>query len=287
MKLSGFHLEPTNRCVLDCSACERTIFIERFGRKNWVNHDLDLDQFYKFLDVDIENLDWYLCGNTGDPIYYPRLHELAQFIKSHHGRLHLTTNGSYRKQDWWAELLSLLDETDTIEFSVDGSPNTSPIYRINSDWISIDLAMQMSCESPAKVVWKMIPFSFNQHEINAVKNMAESRGMQFRLYPSDRFSYEDPLRPTEQSMVLHRGTGAVEPKCATGHQHFIMSTGHYTPCCWFAHHAYYYKSKFHLDSSQYNISTTTFSQILSLIQDYDEQMRLDPRPVCSYTCRQS
>ena len=285
MKLTGFHLEPTNRCVLGCSACERTVFINKFGQKNWSNKDLDLEAFIKFMDVDVTGLDWSLCGNTGDPIYYSRLPELIQWIKKQSGRVSLTTNGSYRNGQWWGTVLQHLDENDIVEFSVDGLPETSPIYRTNSTWSTIDIGMQLAGKSEAQVVWKMVPFAFNEHEIDLVRELAESRGMKFRLDPSNRFGENDPLRPQEQTIIWHRGTGAVEPACADGRQHYIGAGGYYSPCCYSAHHEFHYKSQFHTNRDDYNISNTTLSQVLERLGSYDEQMRIDPAPVCSYTCR--
>lgn len=285
MKLTGFHIEPTNRCVLGCSACERTVFIDRFGKKNWQNQDLDLDAFIKFMDCDVTGLEWSLCGNTGDPIYYNQLPELIQWIKQQRGRIGLITNGSYRNGQWWNSILQHLDETDVVQFSVDGLPNTSPIYRTNSMWSTIDVGMQLACQSNAQVVWKMVPFAFNEHEIDAVRELAESRGMTLRLDRSNRFSDNDSLKPTEQTMIWHRGTGNIEPMCADGKQHYISAGGQYSPCCYSAHHTFHYKSQFHPDSSKYNISKTTLSQVLAGMTNYDEQMRLDPQAVCSYTCR--
>jgi len=285
VKLTGFHLEPTNRCVLGCSACERTQFLERFGRKAWHNYDLDLDSLIRFMDLDVTGLQWSLCGNTGDPIYYERLAELMTWIKSQQGSIMLTTNGSYRNGHWWSQTLQNLTSDDVVQFSVDGLPDTSPIYRTNSMWSTIDTGMRIACETSAQVVWKMVPFAFNEHEIAAVRDMAESRGMTFKLEPSNRFGDNDPLRPQEQTIIWHRGTGAVDPVCANGREHYISASGHYSPCCYSAHHAFHYKSQFHHNQDQYNISKTTLSQVLAGLDSYDEQMKIDPAPVCSYTCR--
>jgi organic radical activating enzyme len=285
MKLTGFHLEPTNRCVLACSECERTKFINRFGQKNWHTQDLDLDALIKFMDIDVTGLQWALSGNTGDPIYYSRLPELIAWIKSQRGRIALTTNGSYRDASWWNKTLEHLTADDVVEFSVDGLPDTSPVYRTNSDWTSIDIGMRTACASAAQVVWKMVPFAFNEHEIDLVRDLAQSRGMSLRLDLSNRFSKNDPLRPAEQSLIWHRGNKDVSPMCASGNQHYIGSGGQYSPCCYMAHHVYYYKSQFHLDADSYNISNTTISQVLKKMNNFDEHMQIDPQPVCSYTCR--
>ena len=285
MRLNGFHIEPTNRCVLKCSACERTRFQEQFGTQHWHNRDLDIDALIKFMDMDVTGFDWELCGNTGDPIYHPELPRLVKWIKSQQGRIWMTTNGSYQKAEWWSDLLSHMDCHDVIWFSVDGLPATSPQYRVNSDWASIERAIQQAVASGVQVIWKMIPFSFNEHEIDAVRELSASMGMGFRLDPSDRFTTDDPLRP--QRIELHRthGTGSIDPVCAQGNRHYISSAGQYTSCCWASAYDFYYKSRFHKNSDDYNISKTTLSQVMQHMTGFDQQMRIDPMPVCQYICR--
>lgn len=288
MNITGFHLEPTNRCVLACSACERTQFIDQFGRKAWTNQDLDLDSLQQFLDVPVQNLTWGICGNTGDPIYYEHFRNLIMFIKSRQGRIVLTTNGSYRDRAWWESWIGMLTPADIVEFSVDGLPESSPQYRKNSDWDSILAGIHAVVASDARAVWKVVPFSFNEHEIPEIKQMAKSLGMHdVKLDPSNRFAPADPLRPQSQSLIWHRGQGLINPKCAVGNQHYISASGFYSPCCYAADHRFRYKSQFHTDADSYNISNTTLSQVLAKLGRYDEQMRVDPQPVCSYTCRQS
>lgn len=287
MKLTGFHIEPTNRCVLACSACERTQFIDRFGQKSWHNQDLDLDALQRFMDVPIDNLTWGICGNTGDPIYYEHLRDLVMFIKSKAGRIVLTTNGSYRNSAWWESWIGMLTPVDIVEFSVDGLPDSSPQYRKNSDWTTIEQGIRAVVSCGARAVWKVVPFSFNEHEIPAIHEMAHELGMHdVKLDPSNRFGDNDALRPQEHKLIWHRGTGLIQPKCSAGDQHYISASGFYSPCCYAADHRFYYRSEFHSDSSSYTISNTTLSQVLAKLARYDEQMRIDPQPVCSYTCRQ-
>jgi molybdenum cofactor biosynthesis enzyme MoaA len=286
VKLAGFHLEPTNRCTLKCSACERTVFQERFGTQHWHNADLDLEAFWKFVDIDVSGMIWELCGNTGDPVYHPALHELVQEIKQRNGSIIMTTAATRHKREWWDRLLGLMDQRDQILFSVDGLPDTSAQYRVNADWPAMQMAMQMTAASEVDAVWKMIPFDFNQHEVEQVTNMAHGMGMKFQLDPSVRWEDHSELKPNIVHLYRERGTGEMNPACSVGHRHYISATGFYSPCCWAADHRFYYKSQFHSQRDNYDISKTTLSQLLQRIHNYDEQMRLDPAPVCSYTCRQ-
>ena len=284
MKLTGFHIEPTNRCVLKCSACERTQFLEQFGSKAWQQSDINLEHLQSFIDIDVKHTLWELCGNTGDPIYYPNLIELASWIKDQGGNIYMTTNGSYRKHTWWAQLLEVLDNNDTIVFSVDGSPNTSPIYRINSDWLSIDMAMDMVSKSKVAGIWKMIPFNFNEHEIKFVKTMSADRGLGFRLDPSERFEKDDPLLPSKEELKTVYGQGAMAPRCSDGTRHYISAKGYYTPCCWMARYSFYYKSDFYKQQEQFDISKTTFSQVISNLSDFYSTIEQEKHSYCTFNC---
>ena len=59
--LKGFHIEPTNICTLKCPGCSRTQFINMFPKK-WKNNQLNLDHLKKFIDIDISNKVFDLCG---------------------------------------------------------------------------------------------------------------------------------------------------------------------------------------------------------------------------------
>lgn len=249
----------------------------------------------RFLDLYLGDCQVSLCGNYGDPIYHPDFVNLVAQLKSRVRGIEITTNGSYRDQGWWQQLLSVLDARDTIVFSVDGSPNTSPIYRENSDWISIDMAMQLVAKSSVTGVWKMIPFVFNEHEIQAVERMSTNLGLQFRLEPSDRFDDQTQhLRPSEQLLGSRYQAQqqwqqdgvapAIKPKCNSGHEHYISAQGYYVPCCYLQDHRFYYKTQFAKFKDQYDISKTTLTTIMnhpSVIQFYDSR---DSQAGCQFNC---
>jgi hypothetical protein len=262
------------------------VFQDKFGTQHWHNTDLDLEAFWKFIDIDVSNLSWELCGNSGDPVYHPRLHDLVKEIKRRGGNIIMTTAATRHKESWWQELLSIMDGNDTILFSVDGMPSTSEQYRINADWPSMELAMKLTANSAVQGVWKMIPFSFNQHEVEQVKQYASELGLGFQLDPSVRWENHSELKPNVIELYKQRGDGSIDPACSVGHRHYISASGFYSPCCWAADHRFYYKSRFYQERDSYDISKTTLSQIMEQMVNYDEQMRIDPASVCSYTCRQ-
>ena len=292
-QLTGFHIEPTNICTLKCPRCARTKFIEQFPRA-WRNHQLSVSALDRFMDIDLAGKEFDLCGNTGDPIYYDQLFELIQWIHDRGARVHITTNGSYRTEKWWATLAMLLTEKDSVAFSVDGLPGNFTQYRVNADWPSIELGMLAMRNSPATTQWKYIPFAFNEHNIEQARALSVELGIdQFIVTPSDRWDEEDPLRPTtyigarEQPITLwHKQSNIeIDPLCKKVHnQHYISAEGFYMPCCYVGDYRFYYKSEFHKNKSQYDISKNTISEILTTTQNFYNSIEQTAPSYCTYNC---
>jgi organic radical activating enzyme len=294
--LQGLHIEPTNICTLKCAGCARTRFIDQWPQ-HWHNHSLDIDQLLAFLDVDLAGKSINLCGNYGDPIYHPAFVEFVQKLKRTGACLSIVTNGSYRTADWWQSLTDLLGSQDTIYFSIDGVPENFHQYRKNADWHSIKTGIDVAVTKSCRTVWKYIPFKFNQHDIDRARMLSQTLGLdEFMLDPSDRYDEQTKdLLPDQTDMIGSRYTGmqlwkqqkdagALHPKCQSGNQHFITATGHYSSCCYLADHRFYYKTQFGKNKNQYDITTTTLSQLLvapSLVEFYHN---LDQNSGCQYNC---
>ena len=294
--IKGFHIEPTNICTLKCPRCPRTKFIDQFKMKNWGNSQLNLVDFKNFFDIKLDGLSFALCGNYGDPIYYDNLIPMVQWLKSKNARVTITTNGSYRKLDWWQELGDQLTEEDTVKFSIDGSPKNFTEYRVNANWESIKIGIDVVVKSKAKTVWKYIPFSFNVDSIKDTELLSKSLGItSFELSPSDRWDGEnDPLKPAEftgareSSIVQWRNKHSselIDPKCTKNHyEHFISATGYYMPCCYLGDHRFYYKSKFYNNKEHYNISNTTITQVLEQTQNFYKTIEDKKYNYCTFNC---
>jgi len=201
------NVEPTNKCVLGCSACDRTLRPEAVK----ILEDIDPEIFRKVLFEDlashsIEELPKFdFCGIYGDSIYHKQIFSIFRLIKSRGGKLSLETNGSYKTYEWWNELFSILDDRDEITFSVDGLKDTNEIYRTNSDWDSIYSGMYLAGKSKVKSKWKFIIFSHNEHQIEKAKELAAGLDFdEFLVRKSGRFVENDPLRPSDENVGLQQ-----------------------------------------------------------------------------------
>lgn len=217
-------------------------------------------------------------------------------LKQRGADLCITTNGSYKTQEWWTELVSNLTSTDLVVFSVDGTPNNFTKYRVNADWQSIRAGMEIVAKSQCNSIWKYIPFAFNQQDIETVEQLSQKIGIKnFRVELSDRFDEQTRELMPDVSLLGSRYMSQVKwksgqsdltlnPKCHSGQEHFITADGYYTPCCYLADHRFYYKTPFGKNKKQYNIGQHILSEILQQSNTVEFYQNLDQQPGCQFNC---
>jgi pyruvate-formate lyase-activating enzyme len=250
----------------------------------------------RFLDCDLAGKKINLCGNYGDPIYHPEFHDLVSNLKARGCNIGITTNGSYRSAEWWQQLISKLDATDQVIFSVDGIPENFTQYRVNADWQSIQQAMLICANSSVHTVWKYLVFSYNQHDIETADQLRSQLGLsEFRVSLSDRFDQQtEHLKPTveflgtkynqQQHWKHSQSYLQIDPKCANQREHYISAEGYYTPCCYTQDYRFYYKTQFGQNKSAYKIADTTLNQILNQPTLTEFYNNLAQHTVCQYNC---
>ena len=213
-----WHLEPSAVCTLKCPRCPRT----EHPDTPWLNKNMTLDFVKKFFTEDMlrdKVKRVTMCGDVGDPIYCKEYIEICRYIKSVNPNIHIftITNGSYKKPEWWQELASVLNDRDTINFSIDGYDNTSNnLYRINSNFESImeGIRAVRTVNKDIFLVWATIIFKFNQDHLNNIINQARNLNMDaIQWTRSTKFGSiyggyggtNDPLEPrTEFISKTHR-----------------------------------------------------------------------------------
>ena len=301
-ELVGLHVEITNLCTLKCPGCLRTQSIEKWPQ-HWKNHNLELDTLAQFLDIDLRGKLISLCGNTGDSIYHPEFHSFVEYFKQRGALLRIFTNGSYRTTDWWNKTVSYLDSEDTVIFSVDGLPENFTQYRINADWPSIHAAMQVCVAAPCRTVWKYIPFSFNEHNIDQAKQLSQQIGIDiFTIEKSNRFDarngvdyqmvqfmpgsneYVDARYPNQALWKSNKRNFDITPTCNDKRSHFISANGYYSPCCFIADYSFYYKTVFGKNKKMYNIADRTITELFQQTEFNDFYANLENHSVCQFSC---
>lgn len=295
-----WHIEISSKCTLQCPRCARAEVPETL-----INTELDLEFFKRnftpeFILDNVEKISF--CGDDGDPIYAHDLVKVIEYFKSIKPvEIVIITNGSYKKVDWWTSLGSVLDENDSVHFSIDGWDNPSNnIYRVNSDFDSIIAGIKaLRLASDCKIIWAAIAFKFNEQHIDQMAIMAQALGMdRFQLTKSTKFgciypSYgiDDPLQPSERYVSkTHRFerdiidfTGRkdqvreiniklynkikdqtpITPLCFIGNKGlYINAQGNLYPCCWVANR-YSHNSDWVSLAAKFNLKDKTLDQVLA------------------------
>jgi MoaA/NifB/PqqE/SkfB family radical SAM enzyme len=241
------HLELTSRCTLRCPRCQRTSDPERLAIA-----DLPLEIVrasmtrQSFPDLRFINM----CGNYGDAIYHPRFHDIMEHLKHQGFDLRLETNGCHRPARWWRRTAEIFSRRDRVTLSIDGLDDTNHIYRVNARWPDI-LEAVAALKGRVFLVWKLIVFRHNQHQVEEAEERARELGFdEFRIVRSSRFDGRwrgpdgtDPLKPTaewvgERKAITERIRGAaaaevrIVPRCARGENIFVSAEGFLLPCCY-------------------------------------------------------
>jgi MoaA/NifB/PqqE/SkfB family radical SAM enzyme len=281
----NLHIETTTRCTLVCPACPRTIW-QDIIKQPVIKEDLDVDLLEKFLDCDtgktINRL--ILCGDYGDSIYYPDLFKLIQRFRDRVS-FNIETNGSRQTEKFWNTLAGLVTEKDIISFSIDGLEDTNHLYRINSDWASIMMGLDIMVKSPAQVRWKTIIFKFNYDKLSEIKNFAINKGATWHAEKTHRYGNIDLEPPEEkyietnhvfQSQFVSNHQIEIEPRCEKDAK-VISASGYLFPCDWIRNPRTLYKSQLWKQKSRWldklHIKDNTYDQAILVVRDWENYVR--------------
>ena len=307
------HLEISSKCVIKCPRCPRTEL-----HPDTLNKEFSLQDFKAAFDTDIlrEVEEFLFCGDIGDPIYARDFLPIVEYIKDNSDiRLKITTNGSYKKEDWWTKLGELLDADDIITFSVDGwSQESNERYRVNTDFDSILLGIRtLKKLSAVHVRWKAIYFSYNEYDMFRIRELAESVGCDdFKTVKSTKFDNQylvdghDPLKPethyakegqyieethtfkkSPAAELDHRTNRHPWAKCINNEKElFVNVEGLILPCPWFnsgyVNNAFVAKYR-----EQLNIKTRGLKAVVAdgLWQEFVKSFDTNPLKICQIKCK--
>lgn len=212
LRWDHWHIEPSSICTLKCPRCPRAEVSETL-----LNKQLSLKFFQDQIGADtvskIKKITF--CGNDGDPIYCKEFLDICRWIKEVNNTIQLViiTNGSYKSNDWWESLASVLNGNDEIHFSLDGWDHESNSkYRVNSDWESIISGIKSftKINSSTYLVWAFIAFRFNELMIDKIKDLAQqlkfdafqlTKSTKFGSKYPDAYGSDDLLEPNNKNLI--------------------------------------------------------------------------------------
>jgi hypothetical protein len=250
--------------MLACPACPRTWFSEKFNRP-FPKFDLDNRALSQFLMCDAgKKINHFLLeGNHGDSIYYPKLFEFMDYWRASKS-FTIVTAGSNRSEQWWRDFSSKLTDKDVIIFSIDGDASTNHLYRTNSDWTSVINGLKIAAQSPAKVVWRTILFKTNEHQIDALKQLAEQYGAdEFVLELTHRFGDDEKFKPNKFVDFDVELADNISAKCKDYKMLYISAEGYIAPCCWAVSYFTLHQTEFWKEKEKWSMNNTTLDQFIN------------------------
>ena len=217
----NWHLEVSSKCSLACPRCPRT---EKPGMYKVTELDTKFIKNVFTKEILDQTLSILFCGGQGDPVYCKDLLSIIRYIKKSNPIINvkIITNGSYKTKQWWEELAEILNEHDSVIFSVDGwDQESNNKYRVNSNFESIILGINTLSKNNQKIniIWSTIVFAFNENDLERIQKTAEHNGathfqiVQSSLFGSKVSSYNDPelgydpLEPNYKGTFWHSDRG--------------------------------------------------------------------------------
>ena len=139
-KVKQLHVELTDLCNARCPQCVRTD-PETGEEQPWlVKTQLLYEDFVKILSPDaIKDLTYVnFCGNYGEPLAARDLIPIVEYLYEHNHNMWIdvATNGSVRSEDWWWDLLQVIQGKNfRVIFGLDGiNQEQHSLYRQNTSF---------------------------------------------------------------------------------------------------------------------------------------------------------
>lgn len=194
----------THRCSLECPRCQRSTSFTFQGIKV-PGEDMTLKDFEK-VAKHFNHMNF--CGQLSDPVHHPNFIEILKITNRYKNSVSVHHATGAKPMDWYVKAFEANPKARWW-FALDGTPETSPIYRINQDgWKIYEILKLAKKHCISKPVWQFIIFSYNVDQQDEAYEMAKKIGVDFVLITSSRWlGDDDPLKPSDPdlSLDLHHG----------------------------------------------------------------------------------
>ena len=170
-------LEITNLCQLHCKTCAREY---SYGQAMDKGH-MDIKNAKKVIDECHVYLDKIALTGLGEPLLYPHLKELVEYIREKNKGvlLFLSTNAMHKKS---VEIIEgIADKVDTVQVSIDGWHDTFQDIREGSDFEQFEKNVRgivdVSEKNAFDIKLNMVVFEDNYKEMKRIISFANEHDL--------------------------------------------------------------------------------------------------------------
>tara|TARA_A100001388_G_C28763436_1_gene499169 strand:- start:672 stop:1613 length:942 start_codon:yes stop_codon:yes gene_type:complete len=297
--LEWIDIELTSFCNIKCKGCFRvqSSQADKILNKTYINLETIKEKFKKEMFPNIKILNF--CGSVDEPTTHPQFFEIMKHFSDWGAHMNIATNGSLRTTSWWEKLASILPRTHKVTWGIDGSDETSELYREGSNFKKVQKNFRAFINAGGRANWQFIVFEHNEHQLETAKQMAKAEGFEeFKTIISHR---------KDTGGVKHKKIEKVESTCisckyANQKRIFVNHMGNIIPCCHLNSKMLEYpvsgekKDRFEeiLEDSDYmqdiNLSNVSIDEAMngkvwnSIINSWESNNRI---PRCEQVCKQN
>ena len=170
-------IDPMNFCQLQCPFCPTGS-----GRGVRSKGRMDIGHYKKFMDKLGPCVIFMDLINWGEPLLYKDLPEMIRYAKKFGIKTKIDTNLNDLTEEMARGIVK--SGLDIMQLSIDGvTQATYERYRVNGDLEKVlrnlrllaRVRKELGSRTP-RLIWKFIVFKHNEHEIEAVKTLADEYG---------------------------------------------------------------------------------------------------------------
>jgi len=224
-------IELTSFCNIRCKGCFRVLSdqADKILNKSYIDLDTIKTRFKKEMFPNIKIINF--CGSVDEPTTHPQFFEIIEHFAEWNCHVNVATNGSSRTTKWWEELAKKLPESHKVTWGIDGSDETSEIYREGSNFKKVEQNYKAFIKAGGQAIWQFIVFEHNEHQMEIAKQMAKDEGFKkFVTIISHRKDTKD-VKPKQKE--IDNVIQEIEISCKYGNQKriFVNHMGNVIPCC--------------------------------------------------------